>query len=215
MSNNSKFLIGVVIVAIIISVGIQLSVIPITPPTQKQNSIYVRNIDREIVVLDLKEYNYLSNNLKNDIIVSMDSASKQYDVPILLLHAIFRVESDYRFAIDHKRVTVYIKNKRVTTNAIGLGGVMWVFWGDSLRLHKIAEKESDLYVPQVNVRASAYILRTIINKESQTSNEQNIIANIIRKYYGAYSKEYENRMEIVTSDLWMKRIAREIITNNK
>jgi hypothetical protein len=48
-----------------------------------------------------------------------------------------------------------------------------------------------------------------------TQSEYTILDNVIRRYYGAYSNTYLNKMELVTSDLWMKRIAKEIIRTKR
>lgn len=171
-----------------------------------------RHYELEIVRDDLITYGR-SEKVSKIITDTIEEVTKDYDLPIGLLHAIFRVESDYKFNITHPTVTVPVHGRGVTTNAAGLGGIVWVYWGDSLRSKGIAETELDLYLPDVNVRASGYVLRYLIDDEMKRKNlsEINILDNVIKRYYGAYSPLYLSKMERVTSDLWMKRIAKELI----
>lgn len=69
---------------------------------------------------------------------------------------------------------------------------------------------SDLYIPEINIRATAYILRTIINQEIERTDESNLLNRIITRYYGAYDQLYRDKTLIITSDLWMKRMMLEI-----
>ena len=165
-----------------------------------------------LVNADLGMYDYISDVTKLTILTAMDSAHKKFpDVPIGLMHAITRTESEYRFWIDHPIVKVSVKGKLVTTNAIGLGGVIWDFWSDSLIAHGIAYNRSDLYIPNVGIMAEACVLHIIIKDVmSNLPKETSILSRIQSQYYGAYSNIYMSRMQQVTSDLWMKRMAREI-----
>jgi hypothetical protein len=105
---------------------------------------------------------------------------------------------------------VTVHGRKISSYAIGLGGVMWCFWGDSLKANHIAETKSDLYLPDVNVMASGYILRTLINEEAQNNpqlSKFNILNNVIRRYYGEYNESYKKKMQKFTSELWMKQVA--------
>ena len=151
---------------------------------------------------DLKEYD-LSENLSNVIIDKIEEASKKYKIPVMLLHAIFRIESDYKFWIEHDIITV----KAQKTRAVGLGGIVWEYWADSLTHKNIAKTKSDLFLPQVNIEATAYILRVIVN----SYNDKKInIREIIKRYYGVDDNVYYEKMLNVTSDLFIKRIEREL-----
>ena len=173
-----------------------------------QNKYYELGIVRD----DLITYGR-SKRVSKLITETIEEVTEEYNLPIGLLHAIFRVESEYKFNITHPTVNVSVKGNNVSTNAIGLGGVLWVYWGDSLRSKGIAETELDLYLPDVNVRASGYVLRYLIDDEIKRKelSEINILDNVIKRYYGAYSPLYLSKMERVTSDLWMKRIAKDLI----
>ncbi len=163
--------------------------------------------DLEFVRQDINMYGYISPYVTDKIVKEIENSSKKYKIPIGMLHAIFRIESDYRFYITHSDVILKGGNK---INAIGLGGVVWYFWGDSLIKNNIAQTMSDLYIPEINIKASAYILRIIINEEVESVNESDLLNRIITRYYGAYDKLYRDKTFIVTSDLWMKRMLNEI-----
>lgn len=165
-----------------------------------------------LVAADLSTYDYLSPQTQELMINSLEAATKRFPVPIGLMHAVSRTESEYRFWIDHPTVTTTVKGKRVTTHAIGIGGIIWEFWGDSLQYYDIAHSPSDLYIPDVAIEAQACVLHIIIRDvmRSHSIKEGNIISRIQSQYYGAYSDLYMSRIQKVTSDLWMKRMAREI-----
>lgn len=179
----------------------------------KKESV-VNNISYELefVKEDLKTYG-ISERITNIITSSIEKTSKEFNLPIGLLHAIFRIESDYKFMITHPAVNILINGKQITTNAIGLGGVIWDYWKDSLQSKKIAMDKQELYLPDVNIRASGYILRFLINDEINKKHvyKYNILLRVVTRYYGAYSDIYLKKMEKVTSDLWMKRIAKELL----
>lgn len=215
-SSILKF-IGACILGIAVGVIIVgLLLLPINKSQIKQVEIDDTPYELELVREDLQTYGY-STHVSNIIIDEIEKTSKIYKLPIGLMHAIFRVESDYKFNITHPTVTVPVHGKTITTNAIGLGGILWCYWGDSLKVKGIAENEIDLYLPDINVRASGYILRYLIDDEmnKKTLSVNNILDNVVTRYYGAYSSLYLAKMERITSDLWMKRIAKELIKTFK
>jgi hypothetical protein len=168
------------------------------------------NNELALIRKSINKANYISRRTGYLIQSSIQKASHDYRLPMILMHAIFKVESDYRYWIDHPKVRVVVHGKTISANAIGLGGVMWCFWGDSLKANHIAETKSDLYLPDVNVMASGYILRTLINEEAQNNpqlSKLNILNNVIRRYYGEYNKNYKMKMQKFTSVLWMKQVA--------
>jgi hypothetical protein len=185
--------------------------------SDEEKTIYVNsNYELDIIRADLNTYG--SSKMFLDIVIpEIKETSEKYRIPIGLLHAIFRVESDYRFNITHDKVVVPVKGNNVATNGVGLGGILWVYWGDSLRANKIAEVEQDLFLPNVSIRATGYILRVLINSEIKAGgkNSHNILANVVKRYYGAYNDQYVERMKNYTSDLWMKRIGMELMNFNK
>ncbi|HLD98172.1 MAG TPA: transglycosylase SLT domain-containing protein [Candidatus Nanoarchaeia archaeon] len=161
--------------------------------------------DLQFVKEDIEMYGYISKRVNKDFIGSIEKASKEYSIPVGMLHSIFRVESDYRWMINHPKI--FVKGKE--TNAIGLGGVVWEYWSDKLINKKIAENRNDLYIPEVNIEAAAYILRYIINEEIHKPGAD-LLGRIITRYYGAYSELYKDKTIKITSELWMKKMIRDI-----
>ena len=210
-------LVGVGLVSLVLAFTLG-SVTSTTTINTYQDTTVVLNYetDLEIVKQDLITYQKFSPSTIKTVLTSIDSASRRWDIPVGLLHAIFRVESEYNFWIEHPTVTVKVYGKPTRTQAIGIGGVIWEFWSDSLKKHNIAQTRTDLYLPEVNIEASAAILRWITNTklEKNSTTEYNLINNIISGYYGAYDKMYHKKMERITSDLWLKRIAKMLFVKN-
>jgi len=174
---------------------------------------FIENLSYELslVAADINMYDYLSPSVRQEILDSLYGANKRFKVPIGLMHAVTRTESEYRFWIKHPTVTTKISGKMVTTNAVGMGGVIWEIWGDTLKYFNVAYNKSDLYLPGIGITAQACVLYLITDEVMKENTPLvNIVARIQTKYYGAYAKEYIARMKLVTSDLWIKRIAKEI-----
>ena len=194
-------------------------ILPKTKPDKEENIIIAskalaKSYELAIVSDKINNLDYLSNRTSNIIQTSMQEAAGKYKLPIILMHAIFKVESDYMYWVNHPTVRVMVNGRRIITNAIGLGGIMWCFWGDSLKANGIAETKSDLYMPDVNVMASAYVLRTLINdvaKNYPRLTKKNILSKVIKLYYGAYSRTYLRKMQRFTSKLWMEQVASLLI----
>jgi len=199
----------VTFIAIIFIVGSELSKETIKN-SSALDSIAIRTAELKIIRLDLNEYSNLSTATKDEITNAIGEASNRYKLPPALLHAIFQIESDYRFNVDHPTVKIKINDKLTTVNCRGLGGILWEVWRKELQTEGIAETSSDLYYPKNNVMATGYILRSIINQELSKSSNDWIVRRVITRYYGATSPQYEQKMRLVTSNLWLKRIAREI-----
>lgn len=211
---NRQKTIGVILLSILV---VCIGVYFIYVNRAQEKIVYVNsNYELDIVKADLETYG--SSKMFLDIAIpEIKVTSEKYKIPIGLLHAIFRVESDYRFNITHADVVVPVKGKSARTNAVGLGGILWVYWGESLRAEKIAEVEQDLFLPNVSIRATGYILRYLIDSEIKAGgkNSYNILSNVVKRYYGAYSESYTMKMKSYTSDLWMKRIGMELMNYEK
>lgn len=217
MKNHTRYIMGVVtgMLIIVTTWGINSNVISKPSGEEIKDSIivFVDNPPYELALVedDLKTYNHLSKNARQEILDSLYGAYKRFKVPIGLMHAITRTESEYRFWITHPDVNVKIYGKRVKTNAVGMGGIIWEIWGDTLKHFNVAYNKSDLYMPGVGITAQACVLHLIISEVmADNVSVYNIVPRVQAKYYGAYAKEYMAQMKLVTSDLWIKRIAKEI-----
>lgn len=221
---NKSIINNIIIVVLIVLSGALFALI-MAPnksytPEKVENTIQYldnTNFEIELVQADLDTYENMSYQLTDRITSYIDSASIRYNIPIGLLHAIFRVESEYRFWITHPEVNIKYKDRYLKTSAIGLGGIIWEYWKDHLARENIAFAKSDLYLPSVNILAAASILRYLIDDEINKghASEYNMINTIIKRYYGAYDKEYYSKMMRVTSDLWLKRLAKQIIAESQ
>jgi len=150
-----------------------------------------------------------SEKITNIYINAIEQYSKKYSISPLLVYAIIKIESDYRLDARHSPIKLHVKGKPVTTRAHGISAVIWEFWSDSLKHRDIAHSYMELYLPDVSIEASAYILRTISNQE-KSKGRYNLVEKVISRYYGAYSEEYINRFRKVTSDLMLDRIEETI-----
>lgn len=170
-----------------------------------------REVELGTIDLDLKEFPILSDEVRKDIFTTIDKVSAEYQQPPMLLHIIFRIESGYQFWVEHPQVVVTIKGKKVPIRATGLGGIVWEFWADTLKKAGIAQTRSDLFIPAVNIRATGLILSILAEQAVKTSSEGNILPVLISKYYGQFDKDYESKMMRYSSDLFWKRISRDLM----
>lgn len=162
-------------------------------------------IDTAIVREDLITYGTFSKKYIDKIIERFLYVEDKYKIPIGLMHAIIRIESDYRWWLEHDIIFVNKQQAR----AVGLGGIVWEYWKKDLIRENIIEKRSDLFFVENNIEAIAFILRKFVNEEKSIS-EDSIIDRLITKYYGAFSQEYKNKLTICLSDLWLKRIVKKL-----
>lgn len=158
-----------------------------------------------LVKEDLKTYGYLSDTVINQYLKAIEISNKEDNIPIGLLHAITRIESDYRFWVEHKLVKTKVNGKLKEIRAAGSGGIIWELWKDSLVYYNRANEKSDLFLPYQSIRSTSLILRILIKDELKKSND-NLVGRVLIRYYGAYDKDYYNKTTVVTSDLWMKRM---------
>ena len=182
-----------------------------TLPDLRSTETRAREVELGTIGLDLKEFPILSDETRKDIFTAIDNVSAEYQQPPMLLHIVFRIESGYQFWVEHPQVVVTIKGKKVPIRATGLGGIVWEFWADTLQKAGIAQTRSDLFKPAVNVRATGLILSILAEQAVKTSSEGNILPVLISKYYGQFDKDYESKMMRYSSDLFWKRISRDLM----
>lgn len=187
-------------------VALNLHVTPSSQPEQMNP----RAVELGTVELDLQEFNKLSPERRKEIYCTIDTVSAKYKIPPMLMHLVCRIESGYNFWIEHPEVTVLVNNKHTPIRATGLGGVVWEFWSDTLKKAGIAQARSDLFMPAANLRATGLILGIFAEKAVHMSNEENVLPVLISKYYGQFDKNYETLMVKYSSDLFWKRISREL-----
>jgi len=185
------------------------------PILSDSNNISLPSVlESELMIIreDLDKYSYLSDKSKNEIVYAIEFASNKYNLPPAILHIIFQVESTYRFEIQHPQVTIFINKKPVKTYAIGLGGIVWDIWKDSLRFYGIANTFTDLYKIFENIQATGYILRTYINYEiSKGTKEEEILIRALDRYYGTISPSYRSKIYKAVFDYWLLQFSKNLI----
>lgn len=151
------------------------------------SSLYSKNI-LTVSYMDMRDYLFdhypnISTNQKNVIYDEVIRASNEFNINPVWLFAILDNESDYRSWIKHSTVYVEVHGKRVKTNAIGMGGVIYEIWEEPLKRNKIIETKSDLYDTRCNIRATAYIFSHYLTrpklKQCRTVSESALL-----RYYG-------------------------------
>jgi soluble lytic murein transglycosylase-like protein len=166
---------------------------------QLHESLVILTIDdlRE----DLNKYSYISSRVKDDILDAIVDSAEEFNVSPIILYGILQTESSMRPWIRHSEVAIVKDKASVKVRAIGLGGIVWEWWGDDLRANGIAEVKSDLYDPAVNVRAVAYIF-SLMKEMPLKGTAKNARESALLRYFGGnypsyITKVYTNIGQIV------------------
>ena len=140
---------------------------------------------------DLDSYNHLSESEKSEIMSSIFKYSDIYDVDPCILYAVLKTESEMHPKIEHN--STYIKSLNKKIKAVGLGGVVWEFWGSKLRDANIAKIRSDLFEIEANVAASAFILNELKHLP-KLPKAKNITESMLMRYYGSQTAGYHKKI---------------------
>jgi hypothetical protein len=164
--------------------------------TKEEVLSYKLQLDESLVVLtiddlreDLNKYPHISSRVKDDILNSIVDSAEEFGVSPIILYGILQTESSMRPWIQHSEVTITKNKARIKVRAIGLGGIVWEWWGDSLIDNNIAEVKSDLYDPAVNVRAVAYIF-SLMKEMPIKSTAKNARESALLRYFGGNYPSY-------------------------
>lgn len=178
-------------------------------------------MEREFIRFDIQETGKdigLSERQQRDYLLYLESASNKYNLPMLLVHTIAYVESNYDPSAVHPPITV--KGKK--TRAIGLMGVVWEYHSEALIRDSIATARLDLMEPRVNLLAGAFILHTYIEDiiaKNPNIKEDRFFDELIKRYYGAYDEAYKNRMldkmRDIASKQWIRKTVKSILDSRK
>lgn len=152
------------------------------------------NMQTEISQADiLLNYEYKVNNIKKNqekILNSILKYSTEYEISPIVLYSIIRTESQFKHNIEHPIVTLKSGKK---VRAVGLGGVIWEFWGSKLKKEGIANSRDDLFKIEVNVAASAFVLSEFL-KLDQLKNTSSKLESALARYYGSAKAGYQNKI---------------------
>lgn len=155
----------------------------------------------------MKHYPKVSKRAKQEIINTVFEESAKYSINPLILYSLLHVESSMRPWIRHSTVTVVVHGKKVTTNAIGLGGVIFEFWKDKLIKADILESKSDLYDPIVNIKATAFIYNELYKRKLLKGTKYRDIS-AMRRYFGGNFESYSERIKSKISEITFSKILR-------
>lgn len=175
-----------------------------------------REMERELIRMDMEDAGRqigLSTRQQEEYISYVEFASEKYQVPMILIHSIAYVESNYDPSAVHP--AIYVRNRQ--TRALGLMGIVWEYNGEALVREKIANTRLELTEPKTNILAGACILHMDITEvlaQNSRLTEDRFFDELIKKYYGAYNDSYKLRMlgklKDISSRQWIRRTVRNI-----
>jgi cell division protein FtsB len=159
---------------------------------------------------DIKKYvlakKGISLKIKEDIFDAIVDGSTKYNLNPLVVTALIDVESSFRFWIEHQKTLVTLDNgKKQHIQAVGLGGVVWEFWGKKLVKADIATTRSDLFNPEVNVLAICFILDNLTKKKLKEGAKTPMESALLR-YFGGNYKSYLKKVSTRTFDIIKHRL---------
>jgi len=171
---------------------------------------FVQFADKELMKDIIITYKGISNRVKKEIIETVLGESRKYKINPLILYSLIHTESSMRPWIEHKQTTVTVNKKKIKVKAVGLGGVVWEWWGDKLRAAEIAEVRSDLFDPTINVRSTAFIYNELFKLKKHPKAKSQDESAMIRYFGGGY-KWYFERIDKKIAELIKNRLYRSDI----
>ena len=159
----------------------------------KNNKSFVM-VNRGLLETNLKHYSKLSSANRKIILDTVIAESTKYNINPIILYSLLHVESSMRFWIQHTPVNIIIKKKKRRIQAVGLGGVVWEWWGDKLKVAGIAEVRSDLFNPEVNIKSAAFILNEF-SKMDKLKGTKSKDESMLRRYFGGNFKSYSDKID--------------------
>ena len=179
------------------SKAVIIAYIQTTPEIIIENTDYEETISPEILALrdamfnDMEKLN-LEPLLKMQYVDEILKQSFLHNIDPKLVYATIYVESTFNEDAEHK--PTYVRKLRKEVQALGLGGVVWEFWGSYLLKHTTLTQKSDLKDPIKNIEATAAILGHLasyeIHPRAKTPEESASI-----RYYGAHSSKYLKKIK--------------------
>ena len=206
MSKINYGVLGVLIIILCVFVKLSIASVPETVHNDTikldlaflalKNAYYENYIDftknyQIAMRSDLDSYNHLSESEKSEIMSSIFKYSDIYDVDPCILYAVLKTESEMHPKIEHN--STYIKSLNKKIKAVGLGGVVWEFWGTKLRDANIAKIRSDLFEIEANIAASAFILNELKHLP-KLPKAKNITESMLMRYYGSQTAGYHKKI---------------------
>ena len=141
-------------------------------------------------------YSHLAKRQRKLVLDTLEEVSKTYKINPLILYSLISVESSFRPWITHSQVTIQGKK----TNGIGLGGIIYLWWGEKLKKAGILETKSELYDIDTNIRAIGFVF----NEMKQLPLKKGTVdqtTSAMRRYFGANFRSYSDKIKLKISQL--------------
>jgi len=178
--------------------------------TEERQSQLVQFTDFDLLKDINKMYPHISTKVKETIVKTILSESKKYNINPLIIYSLIHTESTMRPWIEHKRVLININGKKKYIQAVGLGGIVWEWWGKQLKEANIAEVRSDLFDPVVNIKAVVFVYNTFyLKKKHKKADTQDESAMI--RYFGGGYKSYFNKIDSKVAQLIRTKMYRPTV----
>jgi len=178
-----------------------------------------KDMEREMIRYDIQETGKqigLSQQQQDDYLSYVEDASNRYKLPMILIHTIAYVESDYDPSVVHPQIKV----KGKVTRALGEMGVVWEYNSVALIKEGTAVSRLELTIPKNNIFSGAFLIHRMVDEiiaKNPNLPEDKFFDELIRKYYGAYDELYKLRMETKIKDIaskqWIRRAVKTILFN--
>lgn len=162
---------------------------------EARNNLSFVSITREDFMKDLQaNYPEVSTRAKKQILQTIMDESANYDINPLILYSVLYVESSFHPWIEHTPVNITINKKSTRVRAVGLGGVVWEWWGSKLKAAGIAETRGDLFDLETNIKATAFVYNEMykmkIHKSAKNKDESALL-----RYFGGDYPVYLQRID--------------------
>jgi len=178
-----------------------------------KKSSLIQFTDKDLMQDITLNYPKISTRVKKQIIETVLKESLKYDINPLILYSLLHTESSMRPWIEHNPTTIVVNKKKVKIRAVGLGGVVWEWWGKQLKEKGIAEVRSDLFDPVINIKSTAYIYNELYKLKKYPSAKTQDESAMIRYFGGGY-KWYFRKIDSKIARLVSNRIYRKTKTKD-
>ena len=175
-----------------------------------KKSSLIQFTDKELMRDIILNYPQISTRVKKVIITTILEESVKYNINPLIIYSLLHTESSMRPWIEHKPTTITKGKKKIKIRAVGLGGVVWEWWGDKLKANNIAEVRSDLFDPETNIKATIFVYNELFKKKKHPKAKTQDESAMIRYFGGGY-KWYFEKIDSKIAQLVSNRIYRKDI----
>ena len=166
----------------------------IEQPQQPPERSFIQVLENDLIVDIMNNYDELPKRTKTEIVNTIMESSTEYGINPLIIYFTLHAESSMRPHIKHSTVEIKVDNKLIKTQAIGLGGVIYEWWGEKLIKAGIIANKADLFDPILNIRATCFILNENYKMPMHPSATSKDGSALLR-YFGGNSPSYFKRID--------------------